>query len=132
MNDNDHENCGCGCDSGDFESLDHDAADAPMLKLELDDGSVINCSILGNFEMNDISYIALVPEDEDEILLYRSEELDSGFKLDNIESEDEYELVAERFFELFSDEFEIGDDDDDDDEYEFEIDDDEIEDEDED
>ena len=79
-----------------------------LVTLELDDGSEVECSVLTIFNVKDMDYIALLPLDEDgegneegEIFIYRYAETEDGQpQLTNIESDDEYELVADRFDEL--------------------------------
>lgn len=91
--------------------------DDMIVTLELDDGTEIECAILTIFEVKDTDYIALIPLDENgegneegEVLIYRYAEDEEGNPaLSNIEDDDEYEIVAERFDELL-DEEEFGDD----------------------
>ena len=88
-----------------------------IVTLELDDGTEIECAILTIFEVKDTDYIALIPLDENgegneegEVLIYRYAEDEEGNPaLSNIEDDEEYEIVAERFDELL-DEEEFGDD----------------------
>ena len=74
--------------------------------LTLDDGSTLECVVLTIFEAsNGLEYIALMPEsDEDEggeVYLYRYGETEDGQPdLTNIESDDEYEIVADAFDEI--------------------------------
>ena len=74
--------------------------------LTLDDGSTLECVVLTIFEAsNGMEYIAVVPEtaeDEDgEVYLYRYGETEDGQPdLKNIESDDEYEIVADAFDEI--------------------------------
>ena len=63
--------------------------------LDLDDGSV-ECRILTIFEADNQDYIALIPlDDKDE------EGLPS---IENIDSEEEYEIAADKFDEILDDE----------------------------
>ena len=74
--------------------------------LALDDGSTLECVVLTIFEAsNGMEYIAVMPEtaeDEDgEVYLYRYGETEDGQPdLKNIESDDEYEIVADAFDEI--------------------------------
>ena len=74
--------------------------------LTLDDGSTLECVVLTIFEAsNGMEYIAVMPEtaeDEDgEVYLYRYGETEDGQPdLRNIESDDEYEIVADAFDEI--------------------------------
>ncbi len=79
-----------------------------MVTLSLDDGSTAECEILTIFDVADRNYIALLPLDENaepneegEVFLYRySEDEEGNPSLENIEDDDEYEAVADRFDEL--------------------------------
>ena len=78
-----------------------------FVTLDLDDGTQIECEILTIFEVNKQDYIALLPlpadgeEESDEVFIYRySEDAAGNPSLDNIEDDDEYEAVSDRFDEL--------------------------------
>ena len=79
-----------------------------FVTLDLDDGSSMECQILTIFEADDRDYIALLPVDENEqpnddaeVFIYRySEDADGNPSLENIEDDDEYEVVSDRFDEL--------------------------------
>lgn len=84
--------------------VDEDDDDV-MVTLELDDGHSLPCEILTIFEAGERDYIALIPAkddaDEVDVYLYRySEDADGTPSLDNIQSDEEYEIVEERFDEL--------------------------------
>lgn len=76
-----------------------------FVTLSLDDGSEIECMVVTIFEANNQDYIALLPtageaNDEGEVYLYRfSEDEDGNPDLTNIESDEEYEIVADAFDE---------------------------------
>lgn len=80
--------------------------DEMFVTLDLDDGSQIECEILTIFEVNKRDYIALLPladdgEESEEVFIYRySEDEEGNPSLENIEDDDEYEAVADRFDEL--------------------------------
>ena len=88
--------------------------------LSLDNGEELECAVITIFEAGDNDYIALLPlegeeADEGEVFLYRYSETDNGEPvLDNIESDEEYDIVSDAFDEfLDSQEFdELVDDDD--------------------
>lgn len=92
------EHCDCGCN--------HD--EPQMMTLVLDDDSELQCAVLGVFDVEDKSYIALLPADNEEegVYLYRYLEDDSeeGFILENIEDDAEFEAVEDVFYEIFYDE----------------------------
>ena len=73
--------------------------------LMLDDNTECECAIIRIFPAGDNDYIALLPlegeaADNDEVYLYRYKvEGDNEPVLENIESDEEYELVSEAFDE---------------------------------
>ena len=74
--------------------------------LTLDDGTELECVVLTIFEAGDRDYIALLPLDgreaeDGEVYLYRYvEDVNGTPDLENIESDEEYEIVADAFDEL--------------------------------
>ncbi len=88
--DHDHE-CDCGCNDEEMQ----------VINLTLDDGSEMQCGVIGVFDVEEKSYIALL-SDEDEVLLYEFKEVDEeSIDLIRIEDDAEFDLVAEAFEELF-------------------------------
>ena len=79
--------------------------DEMFVTLTLDDDTEVECIVITIFEAAGKDYIALLPiedenEDEGEVYLYRySEDAEGNPILENIESDDEYEVVADRFDE---------------------------------
>lgn len=74
-----------------------------IMTLTLDDDTELQCYVLGIFPAGDYEYIALDPigEEYDDALVYRYTETEEGeMILDNIESDEEYELVSDAFDEL--------------------------------
>ncbi len=73
--------------------------------LSLDDGTECECAIVRIFPAGDNNYIALLPmegpaADNDEVFLYRYSETEDGEPvLENIDTDEEYELVADAFDE---------------------------------
>ena len=74
--------------------------------LTLDDDSTVECAIITILPVEEKNYIVLLPLDENgenedgEVYLYRYvADPNGGAALDNIESDEEYELVAEAFDE---------------------------------
>lgn len=89
--------CGCG--------HDHDHEEMDVIYLTLDDDSELECGVIGIFEVEDKEYIALLPIGEEEVLLYEYKDLgEEDFDLLPIEDEEEFELVSEAFYALYSDE----------------------------
>ena len=78
--------------------------DNPVLHLELEDGTLMDCAVIAIFEAGSMTYIALVPVEELEndaedtaLLLYRYiEDGDDpeSFELAEIQTDEEYELVT--------------------------------------
>lgn len=83
-----------------------------FVTLSMDDGKDVECRILTIFDCKDQDYIALLPLDENgenneegEVFIYRySEDAEGNPSLENIESDEEYEIVADRFDELLDEE----------------------------
>ena len=79
--------------------------------LDLDDGSV-ECRILTIFEAGNQDYIALIPLDDKgnenadgDVYLYRYFEDEEGLpSIENIDSDEEYEIAADKFDEILDDE----------------------------
>ena len=77
----------------------------PVLHLELDDGSIMDCAVICLFEVEGQDYIALVSiedlesdKEESALLIYRyitSPDDEDVFSLDNIESDEEYQMVTD-------------------------------------
>ncbi|MBS6727765.1 MAG: DUF1292 domain-containing protein [Lachnospiraceae bacterium oral taxon 082] len=87
------------------------------VSITLDDDTVLECIVLNIFSAGGREYIAVMPETDDEegtVYLYRYSETEDGQpELTNIETDEEYEIVADAFDELLDDEeFEdmLGDD----------------------
>ena len=74
--------------------------------LTLDDGTELECVVLTIFEAGEKEYIALLPLDgreaeDGEVYLYRNvEDINGNPDLENIDSDEEYEIVADAFDEL--------------------------------
>ena len=74
--------------------------------LTLDDGTELECVVLTIFEAGEKEYIALLPLDgreaeDGEVYLYRYvEDINGNPDLENIDSDEEYEIVADSFDEL--------------------------------
>ena len=75
-----------------------------FVTLDLDDGSQLECQILTIFDVDNQNYIALVPVDnDDEVIFYRYFE-DGNPSLENIDHDDEFDAVSDRFDELLDEE----------------------------
>ena len=90
--------CGCGHDH------EHEHGEDATMMLQLDDGSELKCTVLGIFDVEEIEgkeYIALLREDNDEVLIYEySEDENEEPILANIESDDDYDKVQSAFMTL--------------------------------
>lgn len=87
------------------------------MTLYLDDGTEMVCDVVGIFDNGERDYIALFPEngdDDSDIFIYRFIMEDDDFdniKLENIESDEEFDSAAEAF-EAYMEQIEIVDEDD--------------------
>ncbi|MBP3338758.1 MAG: DUF1292 domain-containing protein [Lachnospiraceae bacterium] len=90
---------------GNNEMKKEDMDDEMYVTLELEDDSEVECVVVTIFEAAGKEYIALLPtegeqSEEGEVFLYRySEDADGNPSLDSIESDEEYEIVADAFDE---------------------------------
>ena len=77
-------------------------ADADFITLEYDDGTELECEILGVFEAAEKEYIALVPQDDsDDVYIYGYKETgEDEFELIDIEDDSEFEKATEEFEKL--------------------------------
>ena len=77
-----------------------------FVTLDLDDGSQLECQILTIFDVDNQNYIALVPVDNDEeVIFYRYFEDEEGNpSLENIDSDEEFDAVSDCFDELLDEE----------------------------
>lgn len=93
--------------------------DNDKMTLTLEDGSEMVCDVIAIFNAGDNDYVALLPEnakEEDDIYMYRfimkDEENFEDITLENIESDEEFDLAAEAF-EAYMEQMEILDEDED-------------------
>ena len=78
-----------------------------ILNITLEDGTEMPSEVIGIFDVEEIEYIALLPKDREEVLLYRYKELnDEEIDLQNIESDEEFEKVSSEFWSIFEEDFE--------------------------
>lgn len=85
--------------------------DEPTVSMTLEDGTELECDVIAIFPVDDRDYIALLPNkpvdgyEENEVFLYRYAELEGDdIELTQIETEEEYEAVADAFDELLDEE----------------------------
>ncbi len=87
------------------ESLIPDDFDTTVT-LTLDNDEELECAVISIFDANDRRYIALLPlegkeAEEGEVFLYRYNETEDGQpELENIDTDEEFEIVSEAFDEM--------------------------------
>ena len=81
-----------------------------FVTITLEDDSEVECQVLTIFEVEGQDYIVLLPVDDDEdseegeVYIYRYfEDEDGDPGLDNIETEEEFEMVSEIFDQIVED-----------------------------
>ena len=89
--------------------------ETPVIHLELEDDTEVDCAVISLFEAEGQEYIALIAvedlesdEEESTLLLYRyneDPEDEDSFTLDNIESHEEYEMVTAILDEILEEEY---------------------------
>lgn len=82
-----------------------DMDDIEMIDITYEDGTSCSCEVIAHFDVEDISYAALLPEgDEDsDILVYRYSENGDDMELCEITDEDEFNKVADVLDEILDD-----------------------------
>ena len=99
------EKCGCGC--GHDHEHEEDVMDLETMFLTLDDDTEMECGILGVFEVEGLEgkeYIALLPLEDEPVLLYEYKEVGDEIKLNVIEDDDEFDKVSNAFYDMYEDE----------------------------
>ena len=100
------EKCSCGC--GHDHDHDMEENELETITLTLDDDTELECAVIGIFDVECIEgkeYIALLPQDDDTVLLYEYKELeDDEIELNTIEDDDEFDKVSAAFDSIFEDE----------------------------
>ncbi len=89
----------------DINNKNDDEMDIEMIDVTYEDGSTCTCEVIAKFDVNDITYAALLPADDDEsdILVYRYSENGDDVDLDEISDEDEFNEVADALDEILDD-----------------------------
>lgn len=82
-----------------------DMDDIEMIDITYEDGTSCSCEVIAHFDVEDISYAALLPDgDEDsDILVYRYSENGDDVELCEITDEDEFNKVADVLDEILDD-----------------------------
>lgn len=106
------EKCTCGC------GHDHNSDDCctehehKTMTILTDENEELKCSVLGIFDVEDKKYIALLPMENNEILIYRFVLYeDDSFELFHIETDEEFDKVEDAFYEVFGDDDDFDDND---------------------
>jgi len=115
MDDNkhEHEDCGCGCG----HDHDHNHDFEPMIfQLETDGGETSNFQEVGIMEFEGKEYIALVEveelakgDDSVELVFMEYVEKEDSVILENIETDEEYEKIANAFLAALENEMDFPD-----------------------
>lgn len=100
-NQKDHENQNCNCDQDHHHEHEHqhEHTEPRKIYLTLMDGKKLECDVLDIFEVEDQSYIAILPSDSETAMLYGFAEDDQGPQLRNIENDEEYQSASKIFME---------------------------------
>lgn len=100
------EKCSCGCG----HDHDHEGEELGLetLTLTLEDDTELECSVIGIFDVEGIEgkeYIALLPEDDETVLIYEYKELENDeIELSTIEDDAEFDKVSATFDSMFDEE----------------------------
>lgn len=89
----------------DKDTFPSDEDEVEVVEMEFEDGTSCTCVIIAKFEIEDITYAALLPDDDDDadILVYRYEENGDDINLTEIDDEDEFNMVADALDEILDD-----------------------------
>ncbi|GFI62260.1 hypothetical protein IMSAG049_01436 [Clostridiales bacterium] len=98
------EKCSCGHDH-DIENIDEELE---TMTLTLEDDTELECAVLGVFDVEGIDskeYIALIPVEDETVLLYEYKELENDeIELKTIEDDAEFDKVSDAFDSIFNEE----------------------------
>lgn len=97
--------CGCGC--GHDHEHEEEIMDLETMFLTLDDDTEMECGILGVFEVEGLEgkeYIALLPLEDETVLLYEYKEAGDEIELNVIEDDDEFDKVSNAFYDMYKEE----------------------------
>ncbi len=85
--------------------LKNEEQQALWIPLETVDGREVQCLVLAVFWVDDVQYIALSPEGEENALLFRFAILsEQDINIEDITDEDEFEAVSSAFYKLMDEE----------------------------
>ena len=87
--------CDCGCEMEEMETM----------TFTLDDDTELECGIIGVFDVDSKDYIALLPLEDETVLIYEYKENEDGeVELGLIEDDALFEKVTDAFYELWGEE----------------------------
>jgi len=93
-----NEPCGCHDPKESYTSHTHEH---DTITLTLDNDDEVVCDVLGIFEHQASEYIALLPKGGEDAFIYQYTELEDGdVTLDNIASQEEFDLISAKFLQL--------------------------------
>ena len=72
--------------------------------LTLDDDTEVECGIIGVFDVDGKEYIALLPINDETVLIYEYKEVGDEVELGLIEDDEEFEKISNAFYDLYEDE----------------------------
>lgn len=82
----------------------HEHEELEMVQLTLEDDTELECYIIGIFEVDEKEYIALLPENDERVLIYQYYENEEDIELKTIEDDEEFKIVSDAYYELFGEE----------------------------
>ncbi|MEJ8552998.1 DUF1292 domain-containing protein [Tepidibacter sp. Z1-5] len=95
------ENHECGCGGHEHEVHEYEEnEEAQVIYLTLDDEEEIACKVLTIFEVKGNEYISLLPENSEDVYIYKYKETEEGPELAQIENDDEFKNVSQEFYNL--------------------------------
>jgi len=106
------DDCGCGHDHGhdhkdgegcgDDCGCGHEHSGHPdVITLTLENDEDVECAVLGIFDFEELEYIALLPNDSEDVFIYLyQEDAEGNVNLENIESQEDFDKVSAVFLEL--------------------------------
>lgn len=91
------------------DETDEYEEDFQEFTLILEDNTELECVIIAQFNVDEQGYIALLPieGEENNILLYRATENGDSFDVSMIESDEEFELASEAYYQVVDEDLEF-------------------------
>ena len=74
------------------------------ITLTMDDDTEVECGIIGVFDVDGKEYIALLPINDETVLIYEYKEVGDEVELGLIEDDEEFEKISNAFYDLYEDE----------------------------